>query len=73
MRKKQNLNYFKTHYESLGCIVELCGDCGGIVKMDYPEDRHSFDGPSISSGMYCQCPRKQRRDHKESPKLRFDL
>lgn len=45
--------YFVDYYVERGCSITICKRCGMLLYIKWPLGK-SFDGPSISSGMYCQ-------------------
>ena len=50
---KEGILYYKNYYERYGYNIELCSECSKIRKIVYPQE--SVSGPSISSGMMCEC------------------
>ena len=52
----KHLEDIKRHYEERGCIIEICPICKKFTKFDF--NNKVISGASLSSGMFCICPRK---------------
>jgi len=51
---KEGILFYKSFYEERGCKITLCEICHKIKETVHPEGP-GISGPSISSGMCCQC------------------
>jgi len=50
---------FKAFYEKRGYLVKICPKCKKLTQFHCPKRVKAVDGPSISSGMFCNCEKKR--------------